>query len=842
MTSTFTQKEKFNADKLSYVLEHQSDYSIERLESDAHRMESMWAGAKEYLKSSRNGTATVHYSQKNGKGRYYAKGFGIQNMARELRHTICNDYYVDIDTENAGPTILRFLCRENGIECDELTNYCLNRATLLKEDAKAKHIVIKIVNGGSLTHEENKRYPLGSLIGDLCNEINDIHEKIQLKKAEQFDAFKADYKKKINSESKQSTQLASWRVTKKLNEVNLIGKFVASLIMETENSIVMAIHRQLRHPEDAVLCFDGIMISKDMYNAADFSLEELEQAVKDYVNIKVKLKVKPMDQAFSLPSDIPPYQEQLYDEYRHYTKICDLPEVEFGVVREWINNSIVQIDNGGRPRILTRNSDISIDNVTGGELKTIYYETVEIKEFPTGINYTVRVINPHYDANLAARLEESGKKATKREEKHIDKYLFGSKLTEVFNFIRMNCLVPSFNTVDFIPFLARNGAPRLRDKFNLFTGFPQERMPAVDIKFEDTLMYKHIRDELMNGDEGEFNHFMDHVADIIQMPAACRGIGHVFYSRPGCGKSMLYLFMSQVIGLDLTVSVSSVEDGLGKFNAPMVKKLIKQFEEIPPLEPKTKALHVKLKGMMTSPTEFLEPKCKDRIKIGHSARYWFNTNEENSLHLDSDDRRFTMHRCSQRYADNIDYFTPIWEEYKAGKVIKAAFDYFANRKYDEKNVKRMYETKYKSEQRLLVMSRGEKFLTDKLSDDFKAIPYTSLKKYPGVFRVAADVLAEAYQIYGGRNGFRKLNTGSLETQIAKLGVTLTRIGRSKVAGYVIDKNKVREAVRLHYKNPTWEYIRDRPADPSHPDPIADDDDDDEAETHNQSSAHSYVAV
>jgi len=47
--------------------------------------------------------------------------------------------------------------------------------------------------------------------------------------------------------------------------------------------------------------------------------------------------------------------------------------------------------------------------------------------------------------------------------------------------------VPSYNTVDFYPYLARNGKPDLGDAFNTFTGFPLERVDLEEvIKFEDS--------------------------------------------------------------------------------------------------------------------------------------------------------------------------------------------------------------------------------------------------------------------------------------------------------------------------------------------------------------------
>ena len=49
-------------------------------------------------------------------------------------------------------------------------------------------------------------------------------------------------------------------------------------------------------------------------------------------------------------------------------------------------------------------------------------------------------------------------------------------------------------------------------------------------------------------DEGELNHFLDHMADSVQDPAHIKGTSHLFYSQQGTGKGLLAAFMCKLIG------------------------------------------------------------------------------------------------------------------------------------------------------------------------------------------------------------------------------------------------------------------------------------------------------
>ena len=68
---------------------------------------------RKYVAKSKKGSikgtkkVNVSYKQNNNIGRYFACGsLSLQSLPREIRHTIANDYYYDIDISNCHPVLL----------------------------------------------------------------------------------------------------------------------------------------------------------------------------------------------------------------------------------------------------------------------------------------------------------------------------------------------------------------------------------------------------------------------------------------------------------------------------------------------------------------------------------------------------------------------------------------------------------------------------------------------------------------------------------------------------------------------------------------------------------------
>ena len=339
----------------------------------------------------------------------------------------------------------------------------------------------------------------------------------------------------------------------------------------------------------------------------------------------------------------------------------------------------------------------------------------------------------------------------------------------------------TFNKVEFLPFLKRKGAPKINDDgFNTFTGFPFERVDDFEpVDFTKSRLYKHIKEEMMDNNEGEFNHFLDHIADMLQDPMNIKTNGHLFYTKQGMGKGMLAEFVSKLLGSDHTISFENTDAYFGKFNSDQSNKILKIFEEV---SNKGVAFqnHDRLKGDQSKKSERIEPKGIDPYNIRHCARFWYFTNNENALFIEGGDRRFTCHKANNRYANDYEYFAGIWAEVNDVNFCKNAFEYFAIREYDIKNAYLCYENKFKTEQKQLNLPNGLKYLKDIVEDGFKGLEMDGDK-------IKAKTLSESYREWCGNSGV-KFSLGALKTQLKKLDIVdkSVRFDGVKTKCYVLD--------------------------------------------------------
>ena len=113
--------EKINFVKLKYIIDHRSEYeNIVDKERDADgcdKKASIWAIMKKMYKKveklpfSEYGYIQVKYNKgkfSNDIGRWYVEnGTGLAPIKSCIRHTICDDIWLDIDQVNSHPTILK---------------------------------------------------------------------------------------------------------------------------------------------------------------------------------------------------------------------------------------------------------------------------------------------------------------------------------------------------------------------------------------------------------------------------------------------------------------------------------------------------------------------------------------------------------------------------------------------------------------------------------------------------------------------------------------------------------------------------------------------------------------
>jgi hypothetical protein len=94
---------------------------------------------------------------KEGSGRLFADGNGIQGLPKKIRGFFLNDTTTDIDMVNAHPTILRYLCRIHNISHIQLNMYIEKRDEILAQFSDretGKTLFLKATNDENLNKKE----------------------------------------------------------------------------------------------------------------------------------------------------------------------------------------------------------------------------------------------------------------------------------------------------------------------------------------------------------------------------------------------------------------------------------------------------------------------------------------------------------------------------------------------------------------------------------------------------------------------------------------------------------------------------------------------------------------
>lgn len=281
--------EKADLNALNHIITHKEIFRKHMRPSCFNEQYDPFKLSELYLARSKKEAVEVVYKQTNSFGRFNAQGsIGLQSMPREIRHTIAQEQYVDIDVVNAHPIILSFLCRLHEFECPTLDAYNSNREKHLNDLGDrdtAKKTYLSLTNGGSSHYHNTKNKP--SFLTDYKNELISIHKQ-----------FSTHPDHVSHAERRRDIRVAIGK------DYNHEASYVNTLLCDMENKILMTIYEYFGSPVEAVLCFDGLMLKKGEYD-----LDACSKYVLEKMGVKIELKVKGMTEGFDLSNeDIRPYK------------------------------------------------------------------------------------------------------------------------------------------------------------------------------------------------------------------------------------------------------------------------------------------------------------------------------------------------------------------------------------------------------------------------------------------------------------------------------------------------------------------------------------------------------
>jgi hypothetical protein len=254
-----------------------------RAELDAQQEKYITSLYNNRTKRKVEGSRSVTYKLSNtsagllGYGRLYGSIGSFETLEKEVRGTLCDEYYWDIDVVNCHPILLAQLASRRGQTLKEVEAFINDRDSFMKlvadnrDDAKAA--LFKIFYGGKCD------FPL---LKPLQAEVRRFTQSLMAD--DEFKPLLAAVKKADN----------------------LHGTFL-SMILQTEERKVMLEMKDCLEALDYsvdVLAYDGVMVRKEGKTMAQLTedMTITEQFIKDQTGYVVKLVNKPF-QKFDIPNN-----------------------------------------------------------------------------------------------------------------------------------------------------------------------------------------------------------------------------------------------------------------------------------------------------------------------------------------------------------------------------------------------------------------------------------------------------------------------------------------------------------------------------------------------------------
>lgn len=444
----------------------------------------------------------VSYSKSKKYGRVYPRNLiSLSQVSRPYRHTLCKDYYYDIDLINAQPSILLESCIKGEIPCVHLQKYIDNRSEYLDivkdtykiQREEAKQMICSLMNGGYALRDF-KELPL---LAKLKKEFDNIFCILKESNKELFEF--SEKKTKLDKE------------TGKKDYENIRGTFMAFYLQELECGILeqMVLYvKDKYNTDEIILCHDGFMIPKHILG--DYKIHQLTDDLEQFIGTtfdfeNIRIKNKEMDEALDIEIEEDETNTENNNEYE-YEEVKHKLEKDYG--------------------IFYCESD-----------KMFYKKTIsngEIHYNPHNRSQFITLLAPY----IVHEYYEDKKGNCKVTEKS-----FFSLWEKDENRLTIEKFVYDVNPNFKCP----------KNQINLWNGFAIERINYKELEFEKQTEILSLIDiffkALSNNNVDMYNYLINWIASIIQKPhEKLIQVPLIQSNMGGTGKSTYYKFIGAILG------------------------------------------------------------------------------------------------------------------------------------------------------------------------------------------------------------------------------------------------------------------------------------------------------
>ena len=620
------------------------------------------------------------------------KGLGLYNIRRQLRQTLCKEYYTDIDIENCHPAILLQICKmyEDEFDFDCLDEYVNDRQKCLHEvmstyncsrdQAKVLFIILLYFGGFDRWVKTNgiEEYDEGGNkvgINKLCKlfkkELGEIGEKIVVKN-EEIRKFVEQRKEKQGKE-----------------DYNEVGTVVSFYLQEIENRILETMYEHCVSKkyvvnDCVVLCADGIMIETDKFKPQ--ILDEFNKVIKKKFDFDLKFTVKEMKQDYI----------SILDE-----NVMTKEEFDMALLNGYDSQIVVDINIPFNVETLDKLFEEDLKEMGGYTYIELFHLSKSFKYFNEHHAFSYLSTNVYtcsssgdfksYAGNFDKSFnhleviykKKKGKKNSEEEDDDEDEYFPTTKFTTLYDKSKYK---NKFSSMWFNPNTEEDNG----DKLNLFRGFKYD---TGDYKYDITKI-QHFLDHikfLCNNDEKASQYVINWISQIIQSPHKKTKTAILFYSLTnGVGKNIFTDILEDLFD-GYNTRIKNTQALVEKFNSNTVGKLFVVGDEI---NGRASEICNELKDIITRDTEIIEFKGKDKYLLNDYKNYILTTNNENVLKIENTDRRFVMIECPEEKKEKK-WYDDLGAFRKDKDALTHLFNYFKSKDISKFRVTDIVVTDYK---------------------------------------------------------------------------------------------------------------------------------------------------
>jgi len=296
-----------------------------------------------------------------------------------------------------------------------------------------------------------------------------------------------------------------------------------------------------------------------------------------------------------------------------------------------------------------------------------------------------------------------------------------------------------------------------KDDYNGWRGFS-----VAPVEGEFPLIERHIRDIFCGGDDDAYAWFMNWAAALMQRPGLHANTGIVAQGGQGVGKGLVFHdLLGKMFDQRHYITISSSEQFYGRFAGELLSGKCLVFLDEATWGGNKRDLGT-LKDRVTGDFITIDRKGISQVKERSMLHLVIASNEDWPIAVDSDDRRFTVFRVDNPFANNPDYFDPLYFEIEHGGR-QALLHVLMNIPIDEQMLRKPYETAAKTKLKEESLSPTAEWWRECLMNERIA----SEKRWPA--SLTYEGITSAYQTWMGNTGqHRKLSQNKLVAKITEM--------------------------------------------------------------------------